>query len=208
LKRRLLSLPGDSAVLDIGAGAGHLGTAVREHFSHLTGVESDPEAASSPGASVYDRWITAPLSGDLDFGRQFDVVVCADVLEHLSSPDGALLGIRKWLKPGATLLVSLPNVANITVRAALLAGKFPYSDRGLLDRTHLRFYTRRSARNLLRECGYRVERTTPTAMPAELKWEILGRSPFRPVVRAFALGAARLWPTLFVYQFVLEARQR
>ncbi len=134
--------------------------------------------------------------------------MCADVLEHLPSPEEALLAVARWTKPGGRLLASIPNVANVTVRLALLSGRFPYSDRGLLDRTHLRFYTRRSARELLEACGYRVERIIPTAMPIELKWPALARSPLRPFARALALAAARLWPTLFGYQFVIEARRR
>jgi hypothetical protein len=99
-------------------------------------------------------------------------------------------------------------VANVTVRLALLGGGFPYSDRGLLDRTHLRFYTRRSARDLLHQGGYEIERVIATAMPFELKWSWLTAWPLRPAVRLVALTAARLWPTLFGYQFVFEARAR
>ncbi len=106
------------------------------------------------------------------------------------------------------LLVSIPNVANITVRLAVLAGRFPYSDRGLLDRTHLRFFTRRSALQLVEDCGFAVERVTATAMPVELAWSLLGRFPLRPAVRALTVAAARVWPTLFGYQFVIEARVR
>jgi SAM-dependent methyltransferase len=204
----LLSLPQEIAVLDLGAGTGHLGSAVRAHVSYLTGVESDPGAASSDAAATYDRWITASLSPELPIGRKFDVIVCADILEHLSAPAEMLDAVHEWLKPEGTLLVSIPNVANITVRIALLAGRFPYSDRGLLDRTHLRFFTRRSAIELVGSCGYRVKQVTATAMPVELAWPLLGKAPIRPLTRSLTVAAARIWPTLFGYQFVVEARRR
>ena len=208
LRRRLLEVPRESAVLDLGAGHGHLGSAVRDHVAHLTGVEWDPAAASAATAAEYDRWITSRLSPELPVERQFDVVVCADILEHLSAPEELLDAIRGWLAPGGILLASIPNVANITIRLALLAGRFPYSDRGLLDRTHLRFYTRRSALRLVGDRGFDVKRVVATAMPVELALPFLGRLPLRPLSRSLTLAAARLWPTLFGYQFVVEAGVR
>lgn len=114
--------------------------------------------------------------------------------------------MRAWLAPGGRLLVSLPNVANVTVRLALLAGRFRYAERGILDRTHLRFYTRKTGRRLLEQSGFRIDRVTPTAMPVELGAPWIGGFPFRAIARSLALAAARAWPTLFGYQFVFEAR--
>ena len=101
--------------------------------------------------------------------------------------------------------MSLPNVANVTVRAALLSGRFPYADRGILDRTHLRFYTRDSARALIAAAGFRIRSVDATAMPYELALPLLAEAPWRGPVRGFADVSARTWPTLFGYQFVLEA---
>lgn len=208
LEQSLLSLPRGCSVLDLGAGVGHLGVAVRGHASHLTGVEEDSRAAVAPGAAAYDRWITARLTPELSPGRIFDVVVCADILEHLESPEEMVRRIRDWLAPDGKLLVSIPNVANLTVRLALLLGQFSYSDRGVLDRTHLRFFTRRSALALIENGGFRAERIRATAMPVELAWPLLGRFPLRALFRGLALAGARLWPTLLGYQFVIEARPR
>ena len=151
-----------------------------------------------------------PLSDALSAGgwdAPFDVVVCADVLEHLPRPEELLEQIRGWLAPGGTLLVSLPNVANVTVRAGLLLGRFPYAEKGILDRTHLRFYTRRSARELLERAGFRIRSVDATAMPYELAISAFGRPPLSGPVRAFASGTARLWPTMFGYQFVIESER-
>jgi predicted TPR repeat methyltransferase len=206
LRSRIRSLPAGLRLLDLGAAGGHLGRAVRDRCAFLAGVEPDP-ALPPDAREGYDDWRRADALAPGDWSAPFDVVVCADVLEHLPRPEELLTRIHGWLRPGGTLLVSLPNVANVTVRAALLAGRFPYADRGILDRTHLRFYTRRSARALLEGSGFRVRDDEATAMPYELAAPALGRPPLRGPMRAFANASSRIWPTLFGYQFVLEAER-
>ncbi len=206
LLARMLSLPEGIAVLDLGFGAGLLARRIRGRCRYLAGIELDPEAARE-GAAYFDD----PVVGDLLSGLggpwrlPFDVVVAGDILEHLPQPEQALEQIRGLLVPGGLLLASLPNAANVTVRLALLAGRFPYADRGILDRTHLRFYTRRSGRELLERSGFAVRRVEATAMPVELALPALGRPPFAGAVRASAALLSRLKPTLFGYQFVYEA---
>jgi 2-polyprenyl-3-methyl-5-hydroxy-6-metoxy-1,4-benzoquinol methylase len=204
LRRRIRRMPPARRLLDLGAAGGHLGRAVRDRCAFLAGVEPDPDVPAAARAG-YDDWRSADaLSAGL-WPEPFDVVVCADVLEHLAQPERLLEKIRAWLAPGGTLLVSLPNVANISVRAALAAGRFPYADRGILDRTHLRFFTRATGRRLIEDSGFRITAAEATAMPYELALPALGRAPWVGVVRAFAGASARLLPTLFGYQFVFEA---
>lgn len=205
LRRWILSLPAGLSLLDLGAGQGHLGKQVRPHVARLTGVEVDPAAAAA-SAGTYDRWITSSLSPDLSFGERFDIVVCADILEHLAAPRDVLSAIRKWLNPGGLLFVSLPNIANVTVRLSLLFGRFEYAERGILDRGHMSFFTRQSARKMLTSEGFQVERVAASAMPAELAVPLLGRPPLSPIVRRGFRLAAGILPTLFGYQFVLQAR--
>ena len=183
-----------------------VGCAVFVMVPQLAGVEPDPSLPPE-AREGYDDWRRAGALEAGDWDAPFDAVVCADVLEHLPRPEELLARIRTWLRPGGTLLVSLPNVANVTVRAALLAGRFAYTERGILDRTHLRFYTRRSARALIEEAGFRVRSIDATAMPYELAVPAWGRPPWRAPVRAFAQGSARVWPTLFGYQFVIECER-
>jgi len=205
LRRRIREMPAGLRLLDLGAAGGHLGRAVRDRCAYLAGVEPDPDPL--PGCREgYDDWRSSDALSAGHWDAPFDVVVCADVLEHLSSPERLLDRIRGWLRPGGTLLVSLPNVANVSVRLGLLLGRFPYAERGILDRTHLRFYTRRSARELIEQSGFQVRAIRPTAMPYELAMESLGRPPIGAPVRAAAVASARLWPTLFAYQFVIEAQ--
>jgi 2-polyprenyl-3-methyl-5-hydroxy-6-metoxy-1,4-benzoquinol methylase len=156
----------------------------------------------------YDDWRETDALHAGEWDRPFDVVVCADVLEHLASPEAMLARIHQWLHPDGILLVSLPNIANISIRAALLAGRFRYTDRGILDRSHFSFYTRSSARELLERSGFRVTSLEPTAMPYELAVPIASRAPLVGPIRLFAQATARAWPTLFGYQFVFEAIRR
>jgi len=116
-----------------------------------------------------------------------------------------LARVRGWIAPGGVLFVSLPNVANAAIRLSLLAGRFEYADAGILDRTHLRFFTRRTARRLVEDAGFRIRRVQATPVPAELAVALLRRAPFRALSRALFAAAAALRPTLFGYQFVIEA---
>lgn len=207
LVERIHALPPGLRVLDLGFGAGLLARRIRARCSYLAGIELDPEAARE-GISYFDKPIVGDLLEELrnPWPEPFDVVVAGDVLEHVPDPEVPLGYIRKLIAPGGLLLVSLPNVANVTVRADLLLGRFPYRRRGILDATHLRFFTRSSARALLESASFCVERITPTAMPAELALPLLAKPLIAPLTRGTAVALSRLFPTLFGYQFVFEAR--
>lgn len=207
LRNRILELPGNLRLLDLGAAGGHLGRAVRSRCSFLAGVEPERSLPAS-AREGYDDWRAVDALQAGDWSEPFDVVVCADVLEHLSDPGSMLARIREWLAPGGILLASIPNVANVSIRAALLLGRFEYADRGILDRTHVSFYTRSTGRRLLETHGFEVVAAIPTAMPYEVAIPALGRGPLGVLTRAFAQGTARVWPTLFGYQFVFEAIRR
>jgi SAM-dependent methyltransferase len=204
LRRRIRALPPGLRLLDLGAAGGHLGREVRDRCTYLAGVEPDRSLPES-SREGYDDWRAVDALAAGDWAEPFDAVVCADVLEHLVEPEQLLERIRGWLKPRGTLLVSLPNVANVSIRLALLFGHFRYTDRGILDRSHLSFYTRASARHLLEGAGFLLRALEPTAMPYELAAPGIVRGGVRMAARAFAQGTARVMPTLFGYQFVIEA---
>ena len=206
LREKIRALSPGLRLLDLGAAGGHLGRALRDRCSFLAGVEPDPELPES-AREGYDVWrpVDAMDSGPWD--PPFDAVVCADVLEHLARPEELLARIHGWIRPGGRLFVSLPNIANVSVRAALLFGHFRYTERGILDRTHLSFYTLRSARHLLESSGFRVLSVVPTAMPYELAIPKLAEAPWNRPTRSMAQLSARAWPTMFGYQFVFEAER-
>src|SRR5262249_10881270 len=159
--------------------------AIRDRCAYLAGVE--PDSSLLPAAREgYDDWRACDALAAGFWGTPFDAVICADVLEHLVEPEQVLARIREWLKPGGVLVASIPNVANVSVRGALLFGRFQYAHRGILDRTHVSFYTRSTARQLLESNGFPVRGCEATAMPYELALPALSRPPLRGAVRSAA----------------------
>ena len=144
-------------VLELGTAAGHFTRALAAGGCRVVGIELDPEAAVAVG-SVAERMVVGDLTDPavvasaLD-DEWFDVVVGGDVLEHLPDPLSVLRACRGALKPGGYVVLSLPNIAHADVKLQLLAGQFRYRDMGLLDRTHLHFFTLDSIHELLRDAG-------------------------------------------------------
>ena len=144
----------DVRVLELGTATGYMSKTLRDRGCSVVGIEIDPDMAAS-AEQFCDRMVVGDLDS-LDFeselaGEEFDVIVAADVLEHLKDPLAVLLGLRRFLRPGGFFVLSVPNIAHGSVRLALLGGQFQYQDLGLLDATHLRFFTRRSLEQLLDE---------------------------------------------------------
>ena len=204
LRRRIRAMPSGLRLLDLGAAGGHLGRSVRDRCSFIAGVEPHPPESTS-AKEGYDDWREQDALHAGQWDEPFDAVVCADVLEHFTQPEILLERVRAWLKNGGVLFASIPNVANISVRLALLFGQFRYVERGILDRSHVAFYTRASAKDLLEKNGFRIRAVEATAMPYELAVPALSRGGWNAVPRAIARTSARAWPTLFGYQFVFEA---
>jgi hypothetical protein len=131
--------------------------------------------------------------------------VLADVLEHLRSPTNVLQLVRESLAPDGRVFISVPNIANITVRLGLLFGVFEYRDRGILDYTHLRFYTKRTIRREIEKAGFRILEIRGSSVPIRL---IIGGFTPEPILRAgerFLTWLTRLWRGLFAYQIILVA---
>ena len=192
-------------LLDVGAADGLLSRRLTERGWKVTGLEADPVAARA-GAAHCERMIVADLDTGLPpLPGTFDTIVCADVLEHLRDPRAALAGLRSALAPEGAIVISIPNVAHVWMRLSLLAGRFDYAERGILDRTHLRFFTRRALVALVMDAGLRVRRITSTPVPL---YQVLPeRWHGRALAAVHALNArsARLLPRLLAYQFVVAA---
>lgn len=198
-----------SRVLDVGTATGYLGAALRQRgFSHLAGIERHPGWAAEARA-FYETLEELDIEHD-EFSwppGTFDAVVCADVLEHVREPRQILQRLLPLIKPSGWLIVSLPNVAHWSLRMSLLCGRFEYVDNGILDRDHLRFFTRTTARRMLRAAGLTLQRDIATPLPIarwcstaprlSLLWRLLERLDW-------CLG--QMCPTLFAYQFVFIAR--
>ena len=160
-------VPADARrVLDVGCGAGALGGALREERGiEVMGLELSPDAAARARERL-DAVVEADLDelDDLPFERGgFDAMVFGDVLEHLRDPHRLLRTLRPWLADDGALVCSIPNVAHWSVVLPLLTqDRWPYADAGLLDRTHVHFFTLTEAELMLRECGFTVESATMT----------------------------------------------
>ena|GEM_PF-3433965 len=156
----LEAVPPDARrVLDVGCGAGALGAVLKERGMEVVGVEVNPLAARKAMA-VLDRVVVADVeAGELPFEEGcFDCVVCGDVLEHLRDPWGTLERLAKHLRPGGLVVASLPNVCYVRVVKGLLRGEWDYGEAGVLDGTHLRFFTRKSAVEMFEKAGLVVEK--------------------------------------------------
>ncbi len=147
------------SVLDVGCGLGGFGFALRRAGPHRTlwGVESDGEAAAS-AAEHYDRIVTGTFPDVLaGSSARFDCVVFNDVLEHMADPWAAMRRAVELLSPGGVIIASIPNVRFLrTVGDLVLRGRWTYTDAGVLDRSHLRFFTRDTAKELFTDSGLEV----------------------------------------------------
>lgn len=152
-------VPEHSTVLEFGASSGYLsGYLEQSKGCRVTALEIDPVAttiAAARSTKVYTVDLNEPHVLDV-VEDKFDVLLAPSVLEHLRDPQALLVAARSKLKPNAKVLVVLPNIAHYSIRLMLLRGKFTYRDYGIMDRTHLHFYTVKTARELIQQSGYLI----------------------------------------------------
>lgn len=200
------SEPGGT-LLDLGAAGGELGAAVRDRFERTIGFEYNVERASDLKRH-FDQVVIADLETVRDLPvRDVRVIVLADVVEHLRD-SSILLVVRRSLGTDGRLFLSVPNIANITVRLGLLFGVFEYRDRGILDATHLRFFTMRSIKREVEASGLRIVAIRGSSIPIRL---IIGRFTPEPILRIgerLLTMITRLWRSLFAYQIIIVAEPR
>ena len=201
-------IPRGSRVLEVGCGTGSLSKIVADLcHAEVVGIEPDSlraERAKARGLEVYTGYLTVELVREIG---PFDIVLLTDVLEHLPNPLAMLRLCRTALKPGGAIIISVPNVAHWSVRLNILFGKFKYSSQGIMDATHLRWFTATSIRSLVRYSGFRVIDYRATAVSKgidnacrrPMSWLPLGAR------RPFLVFASRRWPSLFGCQHVLKA---
>lgn len=220
-------------VLDVGCGQGTLSVEIRALGHVVWGIEASPVAVAKAALRI-DRCIHADL---LDFkaidvvlaDERFDAIVFSDVLEHVYDPLAVLRFYGRFLKPTGRFLISVPNVLNWQTRLSLLFGRFEYRDTGVMDRTHVRFFTFRSATHLLEAAGCAIEKAdfTPHLVRAALpviKKVLVSRTAASgqegaraiidsPIFRFYLrwiypaeYRIAALWKPLFAFRIVLVAR--
>jgi SAM-dependent methyltransferase len=189
-------------VLDIGCAGGYLAEILAQRGFSVTGIDL-PGTPHSSGIHF--------VAADLDRGLPsldgcFDYILCADVLEHLREPERLLRECRERLAPGGALIASLPNSGHAYFRGHVLMGRFPQHDRGLFDRTHMQFYTWHGWVDLLARAGFLVETLHCSGVPVGLalpKWQA---SFWVRALERLSYESARVWKSLFAYQFIVRAR--
>jgi 2-polyprenyl-3-methyl-5-hydroxy-6-metoxy-1,4-benzoquinol methylase len=194
----------NKSVLEVGCSTGYFTKYLVERGCNVVGIEIDPDAATK--ASAWADHVVVGTLDDSDLWNEvkdesFDAIVLGDVLEHLRDPLTALRQAARKLKPSGFIVTSLPNVAHGDVRIALLQGRFQYAETGLLDRTHMRFFTLESIRTLLNEAGLVVVDTKRVVVP--LFQSELGVK--RSDVNHRTLDELHADPEVESYQFVMKS---
>ena len=194
---------GDRDALDVGCGAGFLATKMANLGYRVVGVdvyENDEARKYCKQFHVCD----VEKGFGLDRDQRFDRIVFADVLEHVRNPEQVLLRARRHLKPGGQIVASTGNVAHLYVRLALCFGWFTYTERGILDRTHVRLFTRKAFKQLFQDCSFRVLREKASPIPFENL--LPGWPRLANALCALNMLFVWAWPSLFAYQTVVEVQ--
>ncbi|MGQ0833098.1 MAG: methyltransferase domain-containing protein [Microthrixaceae bacterium] len=195
-------------VLDLGCADGYVAAGLRQLGHHVTGVDVVTRHGVKERVDVFvEADLDAGLPLEITDGERFDVVLAADVLEHVRDPESLLRAIQDVLAPDGRLLVSVPNFGHWYPRLRVATGRFDYDRRGILDRGHVRFFTRRSFERVLHRSGWHALRREATGLPFDVADRGgtggLGGRLRRTVGWVDARGV-RWRPTLFGYQLLYE----
>ena len=196
-------------ILDVGCAAGELGAALKQAGAcEVVGIEASIEAASQ-ARSKLDRVIVGDAQSlDLPLdSASFDYVILADILEHLVDPWAALASFSRYLQPEGRVVASIPNARFYAVIARLIFNRWGYRDSGILDRTHLRFFTWPTIKEMFESAGLRVERVRPVYRLFEDQSRVgrVGALTSRGFCRLVA--PVILWRHFFTFQYLIVARK-
>ncbi|HEV7332026.1 MAG TPA: class I SAM-dependent methyltransferase [Flavisolibacter sp.] len=187
-----------SNILECGCGFGELGKHIKNSWPcTLSGVELNPKAGEFLN-DVYDKYFIADVETfDASVVNEtFDCIIYADVLEHLRDPERVIKEHIKFLRKEGQVIISIPNIRNLKVIADLLVkGEWNYGDSGILDRTHYKFFTLKSLKELLRKCGLEIETISSN------------KDEFKGLKKTASLLPYFFIPELKVCQWLIRARK-
>lgn len=185
-------------VLDIGGSSGYVSAELARRGAHVVVLDNDKDAIDEARSQGREAHLVDLTRDEPDLPlRSFDVLLCADVLEHLPDPATTLRRLSSYLSPSGRLVASVPNGANWSLRLALLAGQWNYKDRGLLDKTHLRNFTKSVFLKTLKEAGFDIvttDLTCPIPIARGGRWS------------QAAYHIAQIRPGLLAFQHLAMAR--
>jgi 2-polyprenyl-3-methyl-5-hydroxy-6-metoxy-1,4-benzoquinol methylase len=198
---------GKGPVLDVGAAQGIIGRLLQDGDLEVDAVE--PNSAWAEAARPFYRKVFPCLIEQANLpDSHYRVIVCGDVLEHTADPVGVLRQLHRHATNNAVYIISLPNVAHLSARLMLLFGRFPKMDRGILDRTHLHFFTRDTASEMLVQAGLSIIAISATPVPLDTYFS----RPWTRWIVTLAMkmqhAAVALLPRLFGMQWVFVARRQ
>lgn len=212
--KKIIKLVGSGkSVLELGASTGYLTKRFKENKNEVSIVEYDKDdaklaakyALNSYVGSLEDETFLKTIKG------KYDVVVAADVLEHLKNPELSLKYLKKLLKKDGVLIISMPNIACWKMRSDLLfKGAFEYSESGILDKTHLRFYTYYTIQKLLNNEGYKISKIYPMESSYPLKHLLLkrGKRAGNIIDSIISLILFKYFPNFSIYHMIFVVTQK
>jgi 2-polyprenyl-3-methyl-5-hydroxy-6-metoxy-1,4-benzoquinol methylase len=203
--RWLQVFPPLTRILDVGTASGTIGKLCKANQFQIVGLEPNKIYANE-AEPYYTTLINCSLDeASVEILSPFQVIILADVLEHMPEPHKSLSRLVSLQNKDSVFMISVPNIANIWVRINLLMGRFDYQSRGILDKTHLRFFTKSSFKKMVLESTLNINRLVVTPIPLNLVHPFFnetkgGRSLHRVLARF-----TQILPTLLGYQFVALA---
>lgn len=185
-------------ILDVGCGDASLGKILEKKENKVTGIEMNPESARLARKNISNVIEEDALAAVKKLKKDFfDVVILSDFIEHIPYPDIFLKELKHLIRKGGFIIISVPNIANFTTRFDLLFGRFDYKKHGIMDSTHLRFFTKKTISKLVSAAGYKIKKLDITpVIPSFLE---------RTMIERLVYWISKFCKGLLAYQFVILA---
>lgn len=196
-------IPASSAVLDVGCATGYFAHELKKKNCKTWGMDIDSEALKLAKKNC-EKVFQADLNTVKAFPfkkSSFDAILLMDVIEHLINPNQLLSGIKQYLKPSGKLILSTPNIAFISMRFALLRGKFEYTKMGIMDETHVKFYTKKTLLELLSKNGWKLQTLDMSSGFSQIT--AIGKY-LNYIPKSVQYQITKNFDTLLAYQFIGE----
>ena len=195
-----------STLLDVGCSTGYFGQYIAEHKKCVVdGIEMSDDRRQA--AKVLHKVFSFDLDGEWpkELNIKYDNIFLGDIIEHLKNPAHTLLNVKKLLKPNGKVFISTPNIAHMSIRIELLGGNFEYESMGILDNTHLKYFTLTSLKRLVAETGYTLESVgySLNDYPRSVIKKLLDRSGLKATDKFWKITESREAQT-YQYKLILS----
>jgi|TARA_Y100000310_G_scaffold240959_1_gene244868 2-polyprenyl-3-methyl-5-hydroxy-6-metoxy-1,4-benzoquinol methylase len=195
-------------ILDVGCSKGFIGKSLKSNKIEFCGIDYSRKDAKE--AKKYYKEIKIM---DLDSEKpkypknSFDIIIMADIIEHLKDSLGIVRYFMQFLKKGGIMILSTANVANIYVRMKLLFGKFDYEERGIMDKTHLRFFTLKTFRQLAKQSNLKIIKEDFTPIPLPMVSKVFEEGRILNILHKGNYMKTKVFPRLLCFQFILYCKK-